>query len=150
MRSLIHERVEQARAGRHPCLVSRVASGFVVLGDRQIRPGYCLLLPDPVVPTLNALEGAARHRFLADWAGVGDALLAVTGAARINYEILGNLEPALHAHLFPRFGDEPEHLRTKPIWVWDWDEARPAEPDGADAALIAALRVAIAERGLAV
>ena len=54
---------------------------------------------------------------------VGDALLAVTDAARINYEILGNLEPALHVHLFPRFDSEPVELRTKPVWFYDWDAA---------------------------
>jgi len=44
----------------------------------------------------------------------------VTGAVRINYEILGNLEPALRAHVVPRFTDEAEELRTKPIWFYDW------------------------------
>jgi diadenosine tetraphosphate (Ap4A) HIT family hydrolase len=56
-------------------------------------------------------------------AALGDALLAVTGAARINYEMLGNLDPALHAHVIPRYMDEPENLRTKPIWSYDWDAA---------------------------
>ena len=41
-------------------------------------------------------------------ATIGDALLEVTGAFRINYEILGNLEPALHAHIIPRYLNEPE------------------------------------------
>jgi hypothetical protein len=37
-----------------------------VLGDPQITRGYCLLLPDPVVPDLNALVGDARRQFLDD------------------------------------------------------------------------------------
>ena len=40
--------------------------------------GYCLLLPDPVVPHLNALEAQAREAFLRDMARCGDALLIVT------------------------------------------------------------------------
>ena len=39
-------------------------------------------------------------------AGLGDAVLLVTGAERINYEILGNVEPALHAHVIPRHTNE--------------------------------------------
>jgi hypothetical protein len=35
----------------------------VVIAERQLLPGYCLLLPDPVVPDLNALAGALRSTF---------------------------------------------------------------------------------------
>src|SRR5690606_21459648 len=62
-------------------------------------------------------------RFLRDMAKAGEVLLELTGAARINYEMLGNLEPSLHAHLFPRYDTEPENLRTSPIWLYDWDKA---------------------------
>ena len=93
-------------------------AGWAVIGDTQFLKGYCLLLPDPVVADLNDFTGDARLRFLDDMAALGDAILAVTGAVRINYEMLGNLEPALHAHLFPRYANEPEDLRTKPVWLY--------------------------------
>ena len=63
---------------------------------------------------LNDLQGAARAQFLGDMATVGDALLEVTGAARINYSIYGNLDPFVHAHIVPRYTDEPEAHRTMP------------------------------------
>jgi diadenosine tetraphosphate (Ap4A) HIT family hydrolase len=47
----------------------------------------------------------------------------VTGAIRINYEILGNSEAALHAHVFPRYVTEPEEKRRKPAWFYDWQSA---------------------------
>ncbi len=99
-----------------------------MLGDPQITHGYCLLLPDPVVPDLNALGGAARQQFLDDMARLGDAVLAVTGAERINYEILGNIEPALHAHVIPRHASEDPELRKKPVWLHDWTRAAPFDP----------------------
>lgn len=98
-------------------------SGWAVLGDPQILPGYCLLLPDPVVPHLNALTGDARRQFLEDMTRLGDAVLAMTGAERINYEILGNVEPALHAHVIPRFATEPEEDRKRAVWLHDWTRA---------------------------
>lgn len=125
MSTLIHQRVAEANAGTNPRVVARVNSGWVVMGDVQMVRGYCLLLPDPVVPHLNALVNESRNVFLKDMINVGDAMLAVTRAARINYEILGNLEPALHAHLFPRYNEEPDDLRTRPIWFYDWKAARP-------------------------
>jgi diadenosine tetraphosphate (Ap4A) HIT family hydrolase len=100
-----------------------MSSGWAVLGDPQILLGYCLLLPDPVVPHLNALDGAARAAFLADMARLGDAVLAVTSAERINYEILGNVEPALHAHVIPRYATEAPERRRTAVWLHDWGAA---------------------------
>ena len=102
MSTMIHQRVELARAGANPTVVCRVPSGWVVLADQQYLRGYCILNADPVVASLNELPPAQRAVFLADMATVGDALLEVTGAYRINYAILGNTDPALHAHIVPR------------------------------------------------
>ncbi len=147
MSTLIHRRVEMARQGMHPSLVGRAASGWVVMGDQQVMRGYCLLLPDPVVATLNDLSGAVRQQFLLDMAAVGDAVLAVTGCARINYEILGNLEPALHAHIFPRYHDEPADLKTRPIWFYDWNQA-PAFDPAEHGPLVERLRAELGQRGV--
>ena len=129
MSTLIHRRVEAARQGTNPTVIGQVSSGWVVLGDVQFLPGYSLLLPDPVVPDLNALTMADRITFLQDMTLLGDALLEVTGAARINYEILGNREAALHAHVFPRFATEPEEQRQKPVWFYDWQSAPPFDAE---------------------
>ena|ERR1700678_1367239 len=123
MPTLIHRIVERCRAAEYPGLVAKLRSGWVVMGERQVFPGYCLLLPDPVAAHLNALDAGERTSFLSDMALVGDALLASTAAVRINYAMLGNLEPALHAHLFPRYASEPEATRTAHPWALDWNLA---------------------------
>jgi len=123
MTTLIHRRVEEAQQGTNPYVICRMPSGWAVLGDTQILPGYSILLSDPVVPDLNALSRRDRLSFLRDMSIVGDALLEVTGAALINYEILGNADRALHVHIMPRYSDEPEETRRKPIWFSDWDNA---------------------------
>ncbi len=119
----IHRQVAAARAGRDPRVIARLYSGWAVFGERQFLRGYALLLPDPVVPSLNALGAQERTVYLLDLARLGDAILKATGAARINYAILGNLEPALHAHVIPRYLDEPEGLRTAHPWVYEWQDA---------------------------
>lgn len=119
--TLIHKFVEECRAGTLDRCIGRMKSGWAVMGDPQVRLGYCLLYPDPVVTDLNALTGIEREQFLSDMGHLGDAVLSITGADRINYEILGNLEPALHAHIFPRSASEMELIRTKPIWFEDWE-----------------------------
>ena len=107
MPTVIHRRVAACREGSDPTCLGRMASGWAVMGDPQVLRGYCLLLPDPVPPHLNDMEAAHRAQFLADMAALGDAVLAVTGALRVNYAMYGNLAPALHAHVFPRYADEP-------------------------------------------
>jgi diadenosine tetraphosphate (Ap4A) HIT family hydrolase len=119
----IHTQVIAAREGRDPRVIARLFSGWAVFGEQQFVRGYALLLPDPVVPNLNALGARERIAFLSDMSRLGDALLKVTGAARINYAIFGNQEPALHAHVIPRYADEPEPLRTAQPWAYDWAAA---------------------------
>ncbi|WP_369991483.1 HIT family protein [Pseudomonas xanthosomatis] len=123
--ALISERVELARAGANDKVICRMPSGWAVMGDVQFLQGYCLLLPDPVVPSLNDLGIEARAAYLHDMARLGDALLQATGALRINYEILGNSEPELHCHLFPRYASEPDEKRRMPAWFYDWKAAPP-------------------------
>ena len=144
--TLIHRRVAAAREGANPAVIARMRSGWAVVGDHQVVHGYCLLLPDPVVPDLNALQPSARSLFLLEMTALGDALLDVTGAARINYEILGNSEPALHAHLFPRYDSEPQEFRSGPVWRYDWSKA-PAFDRSSYASFIDGMARALARRG---
>jgi len=143
MPTAIHRRVAALRGGADPTLIARTPSGWAVLGDPQVLKGYCLLLPDPVVADLNAFGPPQRDVFLADVARLGDAVLKVTGALRINYALFGNQEPALHAHVIPRYRDEPEQYRTAHPWAYDWSAA-PRFDVARDAALIAAVRAALA------
>lgn len=45
----------------------------------------------------------------------------------INLEILGNADPSLHAHAWPRFEWEPTELLSKPVWLYPsdrWNDER--------------------------
>ena len=149
MSTLIHRRVEDCNNGENPKVIARVSSGWVVLGDVQFLPGYSLLLPDPVVGDLNALNRAEREAYLYEMSVVGDALLAVTDAYRINYEILGNSEAALHAHIMPRYLNEPEELRRQPPWAYDWENAIQFDP-ARDGELMARVQDEIERAGICI
>lgn len=147
----IATRVALARAGEDPELIARMPSGYAVLNSQQpgaIR-GCCMLLPHEVVPSPNDLDRAARARFFNDLMLLGDALLEVTGAERINYLVLCNMAPELHGHCIPRFASEDPTLRLQgPFEAYDFASAQVADARGADRELHAALQAAL-ERLLA-
>jgi diadenosine tetraphosphate (Ap4A) HIT family hydrolase len=142
----IHRRVQDARAGRDATVLGRCASGWAVFGHQQIVQGYLLLLPDPVVPDLNSLTPERRSQFLLDMSRLGDALMRTTSPVRINYAIFGNVEPALHAHVIPRYRTEPEAMQSQHPWAYDWNAA-PVFDAMASVALVKALRAELAQLG---
>ena len=124
----IHRMVNACRANTYAPLIARMDSGWAVLGTAQFLRGYSLLLPDPVVPHLNAMAAGHRDQLLKDMARLGDGVFEVTGALRINYAMFGNVEPALHAHVVPRFVDEAEAMRAAHPWLYDWAAAPQFDP----------------------
>ncbi len=114
----VSKQVEAARVGKEPALICQVPSGWVVLCNLQFLRGYCILMSDPVVSALNDLTKQQRSIYLDDMSTVGDALMEVTGAYRINYAIMGNSDRVLHSHIVPRYMCEPENLRVGLPWSY--------------------------------
>jgi diadenosine tetraphosphate (Ap4A) HIT family hydrolase len=143
----VAKQVEAARAGLEPTLICQVPSGWVVLCTMQYLRGYCILLPERVVPSLNDLTRGQRADYLCDMSTVGDALLEVTGAYRINYCIMGNSDRVLHAHIVPRYLTEPEQFRMNTPWSYPREimESKLFDPER-DHDLIAQIRNAIHKR----
>ncbi len=99
-------------------IIRKLPSGPVCLADMQFLRGYCILEAEPQVASINELNEDARSCFLLDMARVGDALLKITGAYRINYAIMGNSQPVLHAHIVPRYKNEPEEYLHGLPWSY--------------------------------
>lgn len=125
MPTAIHRKIQAARLGQLPQFITRLPSGIVVAGDPQPLKGYCILLADPVVRDFNALSEEARAQYGRDIGRVGDALLEALGSYRINYETWGNLDPALHTHIVPRYMNEVDEKRIlPPRQAYDWGGGR--------------------------
>ncbi len=93
------------------------------MGERQVLPGYCLLLPDPVVAAFErACAGAARP-ILADMALVGDALLAVTAGAAHQLRDIRQCRSRAACAYIPAPRAEPQATRTAQPWALDWNAA---------------------------
>ncbi|WP_327678080.1 HIT family protein [Kitasatospora sp. NBC_00458] len=136
------DRIGSALRGENPTVIRRLDAGFAVIGDVQFLPGYAILLADePGVERLTDLPKARRIAYLEDLDRLGEAVERACRAAdpafrRVNLEILGNTDPILHAHVWPRFDWEPEDRVRMPVWLYPadrWRDARYALGPGQDA-----------------
>ena len=142
------DRIGSALRGENPTVLCRLPGAFAVIGDVQWLPGYCVLLTDdPRVERLSDLPWARRRHFLESMALLGEAVERACRSfdprfRRVNLEILGNTDPYLHAHVWPRYEWEPPELVGKPVWLY------PAEKWSAPATALGSqhepLRAAIA------
>ncbi|MGW6586413.1 diadenosine tetraphosphate hydrolase [Streptomyces globisporus] len=118
------DRIGAALKGKNPTVLRQLAAGFAVIGDAQFLPGYSVLLVDePDVQRLSDLPRPKRLSFLSDMDHLGEAVERVcrrTDPAfrRVNLEILGNTDPFLHAHIWPRFEWEPPNVVSRPVWLY--------------------------------
>ncbi|SHL15137.1 Diadenosine tetraphosphate (Ap4A) hydrolase [Anaerocolumna jejuensis DSM 15929] len=111
------DRIGSALKGENPTVIAKMKSGFAVIADPQFLPGYCILLAYPKVFSLNDLNIEQRKAFLLDMSLIGDAITDVCKPIRINYDILGNSDQFLHAHVYPRYEWEEER-RKHPMWLY--------------------------------
>ena len=103
----------------NPMLIKELKGGYAVFGDVQFLPGYCVLLPKKEVNSLNVLSLEEREQFLSDMSILGDAIIHSCTPTRVNYDILGNTDNFLHAHVFPRYEWESEERKKMPVWLYD-------------------------------
>lgn len=84
------------------------------VGPWQFYTGYCMLVSREHATELSQL-GSNRAAFLNEMATLAEAMEACFRPHKLNCELLGNLVPHLHWHIFPRYADDPERLQ--PVWI---------------------------------
>ncbi len=85
------------------------------LARNQYVQGYCVLICHKHVREPYELTSVERMMFFEDMCRVGSALERAFDADKMNFEILGNAVPHLHAHIKPRYYGDP--APSRPIWV---------------------------------
>ncbi|MFB7465085.1 HIT family protein [Streptomyces sp. NPDC056224] len=119
------DRIGSAHRGENPTVLRRLDSGFAVIGDRQFLPGYSVLLTDdPAVTRLSDLPRARRTAYLSDLERLAEAVERACrrldpAFRRVNIEILGNTDPYLHTHIWPRYDWESADRVRLPVWLYE-------------------------------
>lgn len=112
----ICDSVARAGRGEYSRLIAPLRHGLLVLGDNQACEGWCVLLLNRHVEHMADLPLTVQEEVFGDCARAANAIRAVFGPVRINYECLGNQVAHVHWHLIPRHADDPEP--RQPVWGW--------------------------------
>jgi diadenosine tetraphosphate (Ap4A) HIT family hydrolase len=107
--------IERLRAGAFPDAIAELPRSWLILGDAQFYRGYCLLLAKRHVTELHLMPRGEAHELLDELLAAGKTLANVVNPLKLNYECLGNQEPHVHWHIFPRYADDA--MRLQPVWL---------------------------------
>ena len=138
--------IEEIRAGKFPDFIAELDHSYVILGDAQFYRGYCILFAKHHERELFLLPRSEALGLTDELCSVAEAINTVVHPLKLNYECLGNSEPHIHWHVFPRYQSEEEDLLLGPVWLRPKQDRMRSLPDGDRRALIAALQIEIAKR----
>jgi diadenosine tetraphosphate (Ap4A) HIT family hydrolase len=130
--------IDRARAGGFPDFVAELPRSWLILGDAQFYRGYCVLLAKRHINESHLMPRGEAHELFDELLAVGKSLATVVKPLKLNYECLGNLEPHVHWHVFPRYAEDPQ--RFAPVWVRPETERKVLLADSDRRALLTALR----------
>jgi diadenosine tetraphosphate (Ap4A) HIT family hydrolase len=138
--------IDRIKAGEFRDLVAELNSCYVILGDAQYYRGYCILFAKIHATELYLMPGDAARALFDEMRLTAEAIAAAVKPWKMNYECLGNSEPHVHWHLFPRQESESDELRRGPIWMRPESERKISLGEDDRRALVASLRKEIAAR----
>jgi diadenosine tetraphosphate (Ap4A) HIT family hydrolase len=130
--------IARLSVGEFPDAVAELPRSWLILGDAQFYRGYCVILAKRHTREMHALPRGEAHELLDELMAVGKAIERVVKPLKLNYECLGNQEPHVHWHVFPRYSED--QMRLEPVWTRPAAERRRPLPDDERRALIAALQ----------
>ena len=107
-----------ACSGQWPAPEQRIAdcgSTIAYLHDDQFFAGWTFLVLKRHATELWQLEATERMRLMEEVTRVAQAVSRAFGAAKMNYELLGNAIAHIHWHLIPRRPDDP--APRQPAWT---------------------------------
>jgi diadenosine tetraphosphate (Ap4A) HIT family hydrolase len=137
---------DRIKAGTFPDYIAELKSSYVILGDQQFYRGYCVLFAKHHATELYLMPADAARLLFEEMRLVAEAIAAVVKPWKMNYECLGNSEPHVHWHLFPRQQTEADELRRGPIWLRPESERRVTLDQNDRAALIGSIGTQLVRR----
>jgi len=107
--------IDRIRAGLFADAIAELPRSWLIFGDAQFYRGYCVLLAKRHATEPHLMPRGEAHELLDELLAVGKTLANALNPLKLNYECLGNQEPHVHWHVFPRYADDA--MRLQPVWL---------------------------------
>ena len=130
--------IDRIRSGTFTDLIAELPRSWLILGDAQFYRGYSVLLAKRHVTEMHLMPRGEAHELIDELMAVGKTLERVVKPLKLNYECLGNQEPHVHWHVFPRYVEDV--MRLTPVWLRPDDERKVSLEDLDRRELIGAMR----------
>jgi diadenosine tetraphosphate (Ap4A) HIT family hydrolase len=130
--------IDRIRSGAFTDLIAELPRSWLILGDAQFYRGYSVLLAKRHTTEMHLMPRGEAHELIDELMAVGKTLERVVKPLKLNYECLGNQEPHVHWHVFPRYAEDV--MRLAPVWLRPDDERKVSLEDLDRRELIVAMR----------
>ena len=103
--------IQSEAADEFTFVVANLRLSRLYLSKNQFVRGYCSLVCTNHVREPYELSAEERALFFGDMMRAGQALERAFNSVKMNFQLLGNKVPHLHAHLVPRYYGDPAPSR---------------------------------------
>lgn len=87
---------------KSPFIVHEFKNSFLIVGEHQTFPGYCILVLKNHTVELFDLDTQTQVEFQGELVASTHAIQKTFSADKMNVSSYGNMTPHLHWHIFPR------------------------------------------------
>ena len=109
------ERVGLAAEGKYPFLIHEFPQSYLMLGEHQFFPGYCVLVAKSHYQEMSDMPKKMAEDMFREMMTVSRVLQKVFRPTKLNMCSLGNVVPHVHWHFFPRYSSDPQF--KDPPWL---------------------------------
>lgn len=118
------ERSKLTSAGKYPYLIHEFKHSYLMLGEHQFFPGYCVLVSKTHFKEMTDMPTEMQTEMFQEMMKVSTVLQTHFQPAKMNMCSLGNVVPHVHWHFFPRYSDDPQFKDPPWLRMGQFDAAR--------------------------
>jgi diadenosine tetraphosphate (Ap4A) HIT family hydrolase len=101
------QRAQVIQQGLYPYLVHEFKHSWLLLGEHQFFPGYCVLLSKLHYREMTEMPEPQRSEFFQEMMQSSRIIEATFKPKKMNMCSLGNVVDHVHWHFFPRYSEDP-------------------------------------------
>jgi diadenosine tetraphosphate (Ap4A) HIT family hydrolase len=124
------QRVQLAQAGQYPYLIYEFKHSYLMLGEHQFYPGYCVMVLKDHHKEMTDIPQPMQVEFFQELMLASKAIEQVMGPKKMNMCSLGNVVPHVHWHFFPRFENDPQFFDPPWLRIKEFEGAKITPEEG--------------------